>query len=65
MRIRRRTEFTVTDGPVAIVDPSYVFNSIPDFPFVSLPAISVCFDNFGGKPGLRAHFEVTFSVRAR
>ena len=48
MRIRRRTEFTVTDGPVAIVDPSYVFDSIPDFPFVTLPANSVCFDSFGG-----------------
>ena len=48
MRIRRRTEFTVTDGTVAIVDPSYVFDAIPDFPFASLPTNSVCFDNFGG-----------------
>ena len=55
MRIRKRAEFTVTDGPVAIVDPSYVFDSIPNFPFVSLPANAACFDSFGGDGNFKVY----------
>lgn len=55
MRIRRQTTFTVTDGPVAIVDPGYVYNSTDESPYVAVPDNCALFDDFGGDGNFKVY----------